>query len=339
MISIIVPVYNTSKYLPFCIDSILRQTYKNFKLILINDGSTDNCKDIIEDYRHKDKRIIAVHNTNRGVSAARNQGIEISNTPLITFIDSDDWIEDDYIESLLYPCKDEIDIIISGIRNYRNNDITSIITLSNYEYNLFNGEDLFSLVKTELFTSPVGKIYKKSIIDSYNIKFNTALSYAEDKEFNLEYIKYAKKGNCISYSGYFYRNDTEYSLTKCSHKNILYNSSRQWQILKEIFQQRNMLNTKIVNEMLSNELFNIINDYISKVSQNQCEFENFINIDFNYLKKNKSLIHAPCWKKKIIIYNKPKILIIIYKIYFWIKKIQIALLSQIKIETKHIINR
>ena len=104
LISVIVPVYNVEKYLERCIRSILMQTFKDFDLILIDDGSPDNCPELCDFYEKKDKRIITIHQNNMGLSAARNTGLnwtfKNSNSRWITFIDSDDWVHPRYLESL-----------------------------------------------------------------------------------------------------------------------------------------------------------------------------------------------------------------------------------------------
>lgn len=99
-ISIIVPVYNVENYLKRCIDSILNQTIKNTEIILINDGSQDRSGDICDEYKKKDNRVIVIHKENGGLSSARNAGLEIATGELVGFIDSDDWIEPDYYETL-----------------------------------------------------------------------------------------------------------------------------------------------------------------------------------------------------------------------------------------------
>lgn len=99
-ISIIVPVYNVEYYLRRCIDSILNQTIKNTEIILINDGSQDRSGDICDEYKKKDNRVIVIHKENGGLSSARNAGLEIATGELVGFIDSDDWIEPDYYETL-----------------------------------------------------------------------------------------------------------------------------------------------------------------------------------------------------------------------------------------------
>ena len=99
-ISVIVPIFNGEKYLCRCIDSILYQTFDDFELILINDGSSDNCAAICNEYMEKDTRIKVIHQENRGVSAARNAGLDIANGDYISFVDSDDYVYPQYLEYL-----------------------------------------------------------------------------------------------------------------------------------------------------------------------------------------------------------------------------------------------
>ncbi len=100
-VSIIVPVYNTELYLKRCIDSILAQTFSNFELILVDDGSTDGSSNICKDYVEEDNRVKYYYQNNQGASMARNHGIDICNGSYITFIDSDDWVDVDYIETMM----------------------------------------------------------------------------------------------------------------------------------------------------------------------------------------------------------------------------------------------
>lgn len=102
LISVVIPVYNVENYLRKCIDSVLSQTYNNFEVILVDDGSTDNSGNICDEYASKDSRIKAFHKNNGGLSDARNYGVEHSDAELITFIDSDDYVTEDYIEYLWY---------------------------------------------------------------------------------------------------------------------------------------------------------------------------------------------------------------------------------------------
>ena len=96
-VSAIVPVYNVEKYIYRCVDSILNQTFSDFELILVDDGSPDNCPQICDEYAKKDSRIKVIHKENGGLSSARNAGLDIASGEWISFIDSDDWIHKDYL--------------------------------------------------------------------------------------------------------------------------------------------------------------------------------------------------------------------------------------------------
>ena len=100
LISVIIPVYNTEKYLRRCVDSVLNQTYTDLEVILIDDGSTDGSADIIDTYAKKDKRVVAVHEINGGAATARNTGLDNAHGEYVTFIDSDDWVDERYLEIL-----------------------------------------------------------------------------------------------------------------------------------------------------------------------------------------------------------------------------------------------
>ncbi len=112
IISVIIPVYNTEEYLPRCLDSILNNTYKNLQVICVNDGSVDNSLRILNEYASKDSRVLVIDKENEGVSVARNVGLEYAQGEYISFIDSDDWIHNNYFE-LLYKesIKNSVDVI------------------------------------------------------------------------------------------------------------------------------------------------------------------------------------------------------------------------------------
>ena len=116
-LSIVVPVYKVEKYLPKCIDSILAQTFRDFELILIDDGSPDNCGAICDDYAARDSRIKVIHQENAGVSAARNAGLDIATGTYLGFVDSDDWIEPEMYETMIATAKEkQVDVVVCGIR-------------------------------------------------------------------------------------------------------------------------------------------------------------------------------------------------------------------------------
>ena len=129
LISIIIPAYNTQEYIHRAIESSLRQSYKNIEIIIINDGSTDETLRTAQTYADKDNRIKIFHQENKGVSSARNHGIREARGKYITFLDSDDWFEDDAVEILLaaqldYPDKIIIANFYNNVKFDNNNEIT-----------------------------------------------------------------------------------------------------------------------------------------------------------------------------------------------------------------------
>ena len=126
MISVIVPIYNVEKYLARCVDSIVNQTYKNLEIILVDDGSPDRCPRMCDDYAEKDSRIKVVHKKNGGLSDARNEGMAVATGEYISFIDSDDYVSDDFFECLL------------DVMNKENSDIAECSVVKFYEDNRFD---------------------------------------------------------------------------------------------------------------------------------------------------------------------------------------------------------
>ena len=122
MISIIIPVYNVSQYLDECLKSVSAQTYTDWECILIDDGSTDNSGDICDRWCVKDPRFRVIHQANAGVSAARNKGIDLAQGDYITFIDSDDWVDDDYLDLLHASLHtSHADLCIVGLEQHKAN--------------------------------------------------------------------------------------------------------------------------------------------------------------------------------------------------------------------------
>lgn len=184
--SIIVPVYNVEQYLPRCIESILNQSIKEFELILINDGSTDKSGSICDYYANKDDRIVVVHKENGGVSSARNYGLDIAKNEYIAFVDSDDYVYEDYLEKLYNP---SVDIVLCNIKYDQNNNKDYYI-LNNNLCGVFyiNGDIIDKIIDSRYFCCVYSKMFRRSIIKKYNIKFNENISLGEDTMFVVDYL-------------------------------------------------------------------------------------------------------------------------------------------------------
>lgn len=196
MISIIVPVYNAEKYLHRCIDSILAQSYTDFELLLIDDGSPDNSGAICDEYASKDTRIRVFHKKNGGVSSARNVGLDNAKGDWVTFIDSDDWIETDYLMKMAVFL--DVDMVVCSV-NLTNGcllvmeDIvcTPVTFLENY-------------IDSPMVRAPWGALLNRNLINENKIRFDSQIRYGEDLIFNMQYLLCVSTIKLLSFIGYNY---------------------------------------------------------------------------------------------------------------------------------------
>ena len=213
LISIIVPIYNVEKYLRQCLDSIQDQTYQNFECLLINDGSSDNSADICREYVSKDSRFRYIEKENGGVSSARNLGIEHSKGEYITFIDSDDWVDSDYLEVLYTALIDEnADISVSTYKRFHMADNCWYVHSfqRGYEKRVFTNQELIDeFIDLDTFDYSYryvcGKLVRKCLLDK--IAFNEMTTLGEDIEFWLKLYLISNKVVFVNRDSYIYRLD------------------------------------------------------------------------------------------------------------------------------------
>lgn len=210
-VSVIVPVYNVEKYISKCLDSLLEQTYENIEIVLVNDGSQDNSKIIIDDYEKKDQRIKVIHKKNEGVSVARNVGIINSTGDYICFVDSDDYVMADYVEYLLNLMQDEQSEIALTTQMFGNFDLEQT---SNIKIQTVSGVE--ATIKILLYDIPIGvysKIFKREFLENNRIRFNQDLYIGEGFNFNVDAFQRADKVVIGNRRIYYYRRDNETSAT------------------------------------------------------------------------------------------------------------------------------
>lgn len=213
LISIIIPNYNSEKYLKQCIDSVLLQTYKDFELLLINDGSTDSSGQICNQYSEKDDRIRVFHKQNGGVSAARNLGLQNAKGEYICFIDSDDYVSENYLSDFvdIVSQNENVDFVIQGFvilkdgSEFKRDLGDEVLEASNFD-------ELFNIKKIQNFGYPFSKFYNKQIIVANEIMFPTEYTIAEDLSFLLIYLSKIKTIKFQKAYNYYYRH-TENSLS------------------------------------------------------------------------------------------------------------------------------
>lgn len=213
MISIIIPIYNTSRYLAQCIESVLAQTYKDLEIILVIDASPDNSIDICRKYQKKDKRIQIINKEkNEGVDAARFTGLDVAKGEYVMFVDSDDWLEGNHtIEDMYHAMeKYDVDYVETGLQRVM--DRHKLIKTKGISpvLGLINQPELFEKYYLSFFGVNIlsvtiwGKLYRKSIIDSADIR-PTYMAMGEDLAFNLQLFPHLNKIYIMDTIGYNYR--------------------------------------------------------------------------------------------------------------------------------------
>lgn len=215
-VSIIVPVYNKEKYLSECVDSILRQNFKDFELILVDDGSKDSSWNIIKEYANKDKRVVPVHQENAGVSAARNAGLDRAQGKWICFVDADDYLPKDGIQILVeHGEKSNADIV--------NANATRVEDDKQFKIFNFNNE----IVKGNIYPrlvhfAPWAQLFKRSIIEEQHLRYVKGLAYSEDNVFILYYSLYASSIEFVNDSVYNYRINSDSAIQNKDYKKVAY---------------------------------------------------------------------------------------------------------------------
>lgn len=238
LLSIIVPIYNSEQYLEKCLTSIKNQTFADFEVLMINDGSTDNSKRICERYL-SDQRFLLIDQENSGVSEARNNGIKQSRGKYLAFIDSDDYIDINYFNNLFAECVNGVDYVVGGLvysNEYRlRKKAQNILSfpLDGGQRGQISKELYYNQLQKRIpepcFGAPYGKLYKRSIIESEYLLFEKNENLAEDLVFNLRFLKYVDKIAICNCAGYYYRMYVANSLSRKRHTYEY--SKKRWDIV------------------------------------------------------------------------------------------------------------
>lgn len=190
LISIILPVFNAERTISRCIKSVLDQTLSNFELIIINDGSRDSTLNICKYFESKSNQIKILCQENKGVSSARNKGIEISLGKYICFIDADDWIDTRYLAAFFEKEPDRREIVFQDCIEESDNVSSIKCYFSNKRYNRTELGNCVDEQKLLNYGYPFCKLYRKDVIEKYRIRFNENIFFIEDRIFLLEYLQY-----------------------------------------------------------------------------------------------------------------------------------------------------
>lgn len=313
-ISIIVPVYNSEKYIGRCIESLITQTLKDLEILIVNDGSTDGSSNIINYYAKIDDRIKVIEKENGGVSSARNIGIKASNGYYLSFVDSDDWCEPDMFEKMYNAAKDKkIDFVNIGYRidnkngkcKYKESVDRFIESKDNYE------------ISNIMYKLPLGysvmKLYKKNIIDDYDIKFNENLSFGEDAIFVQEYILKINSIAAINEYSYHYVKCNNNSLSTKYIPNIEEFINIFWKNEEQIYtkypQYRYLRELDGFNKNIAGSILKIYNNY-----RTGCNLDRKKKIEVI-----KNIIYDIEINKSVALYNPNKLTHKLFKFLYSLK--------------------
>lgn len=279
IVSIIMPVYNVEKYIEQCIESILNQSYTNIEVIIINDGSTDNSKRIIEKYKNTDERIIYIEQNNKGVSVARNKALKMSNGDYILFIDPDDYLCDNSLEILVKTMNESnSDITIGAFKKVFDDGIKGndcVCTFNVDENRIYSGTEVCKMMleaKVDGFLW--NKMFRRELLVKYNFEFEEN-RYIEDWYPVFNHISNVSKIKFINESIYNYRQRSGSTVNRVNEKKLIDYEHAASLILKQV-KSSNEYNDEIINCFNANILNGIIRYYVELNHQNKMNlYKNF----------------------------------------------------------------
>ena len=246
-ISVIVPVYNVEAYLERCVESILQQTYAHFELILINDGSTDSSGQICDHLASQYENIKAHHIENAGVSNARNMGIQLATSSWVTFIDSDDFVTQDYLATLASAAEGlNVGFVIAPLHHIKNGIVTDLPPHSG-KTELWSTEETMKelLMTTRTSFFPVAKLFKRDLLADE--KFNTHYHLAEDALFLTELLLKTRCSSVFIDKPVYYYDHREGSATTSVNQHVFDTIEVYKQIIAQVSQAFPNLKYELIN--------------------------------------------------------------------------------------------
>ncbi len=208
LISVVVPVFNVAPYLRRCIDSLLSQTFRDFELILVDDGSTDGSSGICDEYNNKDTHVRALHYNNSGVSVARNRGIEAARGEYISFVDADDWVEEGFLQAFadeieLRKAEDAaVDMVVQGYWNHEGEVVQWHSSLHRNEHEIYS--QLYDMEQKRLLGYVWNKVFRRAVIEEHHVRFSPDIPIGEDFVFSMAFLSHATSMAVVPYVGYHY---------------------------------------------------------------------------------------------------------------------------------------
>ena len=326
-ISVIIPVYNAATHLPQCVTSLLKQTFTNSEFIFINDGSTDNSQEILENFQKIDTRIILINQENKGVSVARNLGIQKAKGTYLSFVDADDTIENNFLEQLfILAQKNKVAIVTSNYSTeFQGKFIKSkAIFTTDYVFNKQEIQDKIVpfFIEQDTLNTVWNKIYAANLIKENSIIFPVGMTNGEDGLFNIAAFNKANTVLFTNYCGYNYRevqsSATRNTVSKDYFKialekyNFDYLTNYGIEIPTE--QEAKLKATRLINQVISltaiyfnsNKPFKVKYNYIKNMILNsqvqQCIALYWKNLYHNKSKYDQFILHCIRYKTVFLLF-------------------------------------
>ncbi len=320
LISVIVPVYNVEKYLKKCVESIQNQTYRNLEIILVDDGSPDNCPKICDELAAMDERIRTVHRQNGGLSAARNSGLSVAKGEWIAFVDSDDYIDNDTYEKLYQAIEEnQADLAVCGARIV--NEVGDLLSpcKGNGEVKCYVGQEGYEQLIPTLNNSACNKLFKKELIGE--LIFPIGAVHGEDFIFLLEYLRNVKKIVIVDEEKYNYVKRQE-SITNSGFSKRKLDEIRSKDRIFEIISEYYPQFIETARKWKFTARMNVIRS-LTLTKQKKAWKDEYKSC-LLYLKENYKSIKLQLSRKEKTEYILQRYLHLIYpiaiKLAFWIKK-------------------
>lgn len=305
-ISVIVPIYNVEQYLPVCIESILAQTFPDWEMILVNDGSPDNSWQICQQYRQQDSRIRLVTKENGGLSSARNAGLEVARGQYVMFVDSDDYVEPDCLESAYTAiCRAGADLYIGGFYEYyeKENRKTPKCIARSREYSVQELLNRYEIDYPSHWVSLAwGKLYKRQIIQENHLRFDTTLRYKEDAPFVYTYMGFADKVFFDAKPICCYRLFREGALNLKVHTDMYAINCKVYKIKRDLMIQK-QCPARVYNQVYFTSLLKSMEYYYidNRPERVACRRETIANVCKNELLPQITLRQVSGMKRKLML--------------------------------------
>lgn len=318
MISIIIPVYNSACYLEQCLSSITSQEYSDWECILIDDGSVDESGAICDKWGDMDERFRVIHQSNCGVSAARNQGIAAAKGDYIVFIDSDDFVRPTYLSHLIERADNSIGLVVSGFILYPISPsyhpfIPEMDTA--FDLDASSVDAFVSLNDQWLLNGPVCKLYRSDIIKNNNLLFDPKLSFGEDFMFNYSYLPLINRIATVSKQDYFYRETGNSSLSNKYNDSLFSHFYSQWKILKSYLAGRGMWTTSSMKAMYRRLWSNVYDSIFYDKTNSYHHLKEILSIpEIKEMKNYQDEYECASWIKRVIIARKAWVFFLLFKI-------------------------